>query len=740
MSIVKYKPGLELSPSLLTYLSRLTTSWVRQQVIVTKSPNGEAFWNGQKIFIPDLRFSETFSYLLDFPINFQFSFYSALTFHEAMHAKCASHEADTYDLEGLPEQRGSLGFFIYNLLEDGKIERIGLLKRKGSLIYSQLYRLNSYSNDHNWVIFDKFNFSTENECFIAHFLNQLFTIIKLGTNFLRTSTTEEKEILNQVLDVLPAVFKNPNPNSAVNGAISILDFLTEYFDENDSMSYAESLNEQFYRRTESIIEYEEDHDWDENQIQKTSFQFKFRAKGLDELIYNMFNRNEDKNFERNDEETDAQSSSGKQEKRTRKFDSSNGSKTGIAGKGSTKGKGKENGIYSGKNSNPFWYRPRLSNPLNRISSRREYEEYKNFTRRLHIGRAPYKTYIPEDDDFTSDYFDFDVFDNDCVINTEKTKWNNCKDLDEYIDVDLDEFNFDQLFKTAQATAYQFLKLAGIDIKKKNSGKERTHKIPIRGQKHGILDLTGHNLSQLLAGNQFIRKKDLPAKLKIDIDLVILVDLTGSMQVETRCDDRIGTRMEFANEATIVLALFLHKLTEDYHLPINFSIIGYSVDYSDNPTLQILKRFEDPYQTKRHSQAIYSWNPDGENCDARAIFEATNLLDMRNSKSNNKTIFFLSDGGGEANDYPVLEKIFEEFPNFERRGPKDFTDCIRYAKMKKISVYVFVMEAIDDKEHLNSSILEEFRRYYGENINIIGKISELIDSFAQNLHDIFKIRK
>ncbi|MFV2016327.1 MAG: hypothetical protein ACC656_12915, partial [Candidatus Heimdallarchaeota archaeon] len=329
---------------------------------------------------------------------------------------------------------------------------------------------------------------------------------------------------------------------------------------------------------------------------------------------------------------------------------------------------------------------------------------------------------------------------DSIIESDTTIWEYLSDnLEEIIDYNKENFDYDRLNKIARITANTFLKLAGINIKKKINSDTKIQKIIINGQKNGKLKLSGQNLSQLLAGNEFIKIKEIPAKLKIEIDLVILVDLTGSMGFETQCDGRIAERMEFANEATIVLTEFLEILASEYHLPIQYSIIGYSADYNEVPTLQVMKKFNELYQNKQHAEAIYSWVPDGENCDARAIYESTNLFDDIKSKSLNKTIFFLSDGGGEEKDYFVIDQITKEFPKFKQKGPKDLTDAINYASMKKVSVNVFMMEAINDFE-LNHETLDVFRKYYGQNVNIIGQLNELIDTFSSNLFEIFKLRR
>ena len=180
---------------------------------------------------------------------------------------------------------------------------------------------------------------------------------------------------------------------------------------------------------------------------------------------------------------------------------------------------------------------------------------------------------------------------------------------------------------------------------------------------------------------------------------------------------------------------MYILQNIYNLPISFSIIGYNAPNGSSPLLQIMKDFETPYLGKTHAQAIISWYPDGENCDARAIYESVQFLEHTTCQSKNKVIFFLSDGGGEAEDQKVINSIKSEYPNFIPNGPKDFSDTIRYASMKGIKTYVFNLESIPNS--LTSYDLKlAFNKYYGENILLVENLGDLTTIFSTCLLKIF----
>jgi hypothetical protein len=333
----------------------------------------------------------------------------------------------------------------------------------------------------------------------------------------------------------------------------------------------------------------------------------------------------------------------------------------------------------------------------------------------------------------------DTFGNDMVIDDTKTVFrNNFSEIeketfdfrvdDDFLDI------YDKLEVISLKSAMFFLKLAGINMKKKDG--VGNQKIVLTSQKNGKLQLNGNTLSQLLAGNKFIYNKEMPARINISIDLVILVDLTGSMEFEVHCDRRIGPRIDFVSEATIVLAKTLYILEHEFNLPINFSIIGYSAPDGSTPVLEIMKDFKNPFLGINHAKAILSWYPDGENCDARAIFESVKLLEKNKSTSTNKVIFFLSDGGGEEKDLTVINSIKEEFPNFQFSGPKDYSDAIKYANLKGIETCIFNLENLQNSENSNE-ILKAFKKYYGENISLIANLNDLIQVFSKSLLEIFK---
>lgn len=725
MSIKLYKPGLELSNQLLNYLRAMTGSWIRKKLNIIISKNNMAYWDGQIIYIPDIRLSDNFKFLTSYSLDYQFSFYSALTFHEALHSYCNSHIADTNALysnkDDIPEIYHPLISFIYNLLEDGRIERIGLYKRSGTLIFKQLFLLNSIVNGHNWKIYFQGteNSSLDNE-FIGHFLNQLFILNKLGLDYLEDFYDDNEEILvKKVQKILPDVFKSLNPNSSVIGAKKIFILLKPYILENEKNLNESYLNKIANHSTcKSNINSKEEIDSEYPNINFNDDLFENTL--LNPFTYNKSNKDSSKNNNGN------RFDNNNQDNRFEKTDEKNFKDSKVKLKNNYS---KSKKIITHK----YRFEEISSNLINNV----ENTEFLKFLR-----NNPKNEINSSKNLLLDDYEHFsDIFDNDSIIEIEKTHWINLSEnLDNYIE-NIDIFNelYEKLLLIAQATANTLLKLSGIDIKKRMSAESKNQKISLKAQKTGKLELTGNNLSQLIAGNQYIKTKEIPAKLKVDIDLIILVDLTGSMGFETLCDGRIGERMEFVNEATIILATYLDILASKYKLPINFSIIGYSTNENEEPTLQLMKSFDEPYQEKKHAQAIYSWFPDGENCDARAIYEAVNLFDTLKSKSRNKTIFFLSDGGGEERDFFVMKNILTEFPKFNQLGPKDFTDAIKYGILKKVTTFVFMMETINDAD-LNRETLFEFKKYYGEKVNIIGHLSDLIDSLSSNLYNIFKMRR
>ena len=261
------------------------------------------------------------------------------------------------------------------------------------------------------------------------------------------------------------------------------------------------------------------------------------------------------------------------------------------------------------------------------------------------------------DDVVTEYLD--TFGNNMSVPDVETIFENVyENLDNYKSDYIEQIDFkisyDRLSLIAIKTANYFLELAGINLQKKDG--VGNQKIIIGGQNSGKLELSGNSLSQLLAGNKYIYKKEMPAKINISLDLIVLIDLTGSMEFQVHCDGRNGFRLDFVNEATIILAETLHILQNIYKLPITYSIIGYNAPNGSQPVLKVIKSFQSPYLGIQHAESIMSLYPDGENCDARAIYESVKLLIENRYRSENKVIFFLSDGGGEQSDETVIKKI------------------------------------------------------------------------------------
>ena len=183
-----FRHALPLDNNLIKYLTAMTSSWSRKKLIVCKSENGLAFWNGLFIGIPDFRYSH-YSFVVDYPLDQQFSFYSAVTFHESMHARFGSHKADKRLLMNNPKISPAfknLSLFVANLIEDGRIERLGLVKRDGSVIHHQLYRFNVLISESNWNLYSLKKFTNEFDEFLNHLINQLYDLVLLGKDLLNS--------------------------------------------------------------------------------------------------------------------------------------------------------------------------------------------------------------------------------------------------------------------------------------------------------------------------------------------------------------------------------------------------------------------------------------------------------------------------------------------------------------------------------------------------------------------------
>ena len=719
--------ALPLDSNLITYLTAMTSSWARKKIPIQISENGLAYWNGFYIAIPDFRYS-TYTFAMDHPLEQQFSFYSALAFHESMHAKFGSHTADKKKLLDhpiIPTNLKNLSLFINNVIEDGRIERLGLIKRERSVIHHQLYRFNILLSESNWANFGKIEFSNDFDKFFNHLINQLFDLTLLGKDLLKDySNDTEQHILDKMLPILTKVFRSYDPNESIEATIKIFELFHEFTSNNNA-----ELKNIHVPKYENHCGHQQSYG---NQNGEFNFEFdlnSFNLESLKDFLDNPFSDLFDKEEGSNDDETDNYSN---------EFQSSDRSKSKFSYKKRKKkhknnGQGKED---DNENSSGRKKSTRQLRAIPKTSFSKENSAYVSFVKHsLNNNSYDFST------DEESEYCEYiDTFGNDMAVDEEETVFKyTFKDVDtianDYYGENF-QVTYERLENIAQRTADYFLQLAGINVKKKDG--VGNQKIILSSQKDGILKLNGNTLSQLLAGNKFIYNKEMPAKINISLDLVILVDLTGSMEAQVYCDGRSGQRIEFINEATIILAETFHILQHVYNLPLNYSIIGYSAPNGSTSVLEIMKGFSDDYQGKKHAKAIMSWNPNGENCDARAIYESVKLLEKNNSLAMNKVIFFLSDGGGEETDDFVKHKIKLEFPNFQFTGPKDYTDAIKYALINGIKTYVFNLEQFQNSTN-SYDIINAFRRYYGENISLVENLGDIMEIFTKCLLEIFKKR-
>lgn len=718
--------ALALDNSLIEYLSAMTCSWSRKKLPIFLSDNGLAFWNGFFIGIPDFRYSH-YSFVIDYPLDQQFSFYSALTFHESMHAKFGSHKADKKLLLNnplIPMPFKNFSFFIANLIEDGRIERLGLVKREGSVIHHQLFRFNLLTAESNWKLFSAKKFDNDFDKFLNHLLNQLYDLVLLGNDFINEFINREEELMiNEMKEQLKLVFTSYDPNSSLRATIKFFqllnDILTKEGLSNQNLKLPVFPNHCQFNNVNQTKSSEE-----EIQFSNPEFNLEKLKDFLNNPFSNLFSSNESDND---------QSLLNNEKDEHSAFDDS-------VEESNTEKEGRE------KRRTTFAKKPikNISNKKKRqhrlIPKTSTIKEKLAFTQFLTLSNSNQTVSFQNLEDESFDEY-IDTFGNDMVIEENETEFRYIfNDLESSINDDygIEEFEdlYDRLELISSKTAQYFLQLAGINIKKKDE--VGNQKIILTSQKDGKLQLTGNTLSQLLAGNRYIYNKEMPAKINISLDLVILVDLTGSMEFQVHCDGRTASRSEFVNEATIILANTLKILEERYNLPISYSIIGYSAPDGSTPVLEILKDFDSLNTGKQHAKAILNWYPNGENCDARAIYESVKLLENHNSSNKNKVIFFLSDGGGEGSDYKVKNLIKEEYPNFQFIGPKDFTDTIRYAFIKGIATYVFNLEQFQNS--INSfDVIQAFKKYYGENISLVADLGDLIQIFTKCLLEIFRQR-
>ncbi len=709
--------ALGLDDNLLSYLTDMTVSWTRKKLPIQRSTNGLAFWNGVFIGIPDLR-NSSYSFVLDHSIEKQFSFYSALTFHESMHAKFLSHFANKQLLSNNPAIPSSLlnfSFFIHNIIEDGRIERLGLIKRVGSVIHNQLYSFNVLTSEFNWKRYHELEFVNSFDEFINHIINQLFDLILLGRQFLTNFLNKDEEsIINEMNQILKtSVFPSQDPNASIKATIRFFEILNCYFANNDYESQQMQLptyqnhcdnntspNYFDKKELEQILEREFDlsdlHDFFDNPFSD---------------LFDNFEDSEDDDIKVSDDDI---------------FDKSKVSNKSNKNKDHKRSSSDSNCELTNQHSITKQPKKNSARIIPKLSKSKENLAYSKFVE--HSSKGKQFDNLAIDEDETYDYID--TFGNDMNISDVDTEfkysYNNLEEMfNDYLDEEEFKESYDRLLLIAKKTANFFLKLAGMNLKKKDGFGNQ--KIVIGSQKSGKLLLTGKSLSQLLAGNRFIYNKEMPARINITLDLVILVDLTGSMEFQVNCDGRTGCRIEFVNEATIILAETLNILQTNFNLPISFTIIGYNAPDSSTPLLDIIKGFETQYLGKSHAKAILGWYPDGENCDARAIYESVKLLEKNVSKSENKVIFFLSDGGGEAKDQKVIDSILEEYPNFNVNGPKDYTDAIRYANVKGIKTYIINLESFNNAIN-NYDIKLAFNKYYGENVQLVENLNDLISVF------------
>lgn len=724
--------ALPLDSNLISYLTAMTSSWARKKIPIHISDNGLAYWNGRNIAIPDFRYS-AYNFAIDYPLEQQFSFYSALTFHESMHAKFGSHTAEKRKLLNhpiIPPNLKNLSLFILNVIEDGRIERLGLIKREKSVIHHQLYRFNFLLSESNWINFRSIEFINDFDKFFNHLINQLFDLTLLGKDFLKNYFNNiEQHVLRLMIPILSDVFRSYDPNESIEATIKFFEIFHELSTENNTdlqdihvPSYESHCGHQ---PNNGILNEESKFEFDPNSI---------NFDDLREFLDNPFSDLSDEEETCKDEANENYSTDVDSSKRS-KLKYRNRKKSKKQGKSRKSGDkiGSSQDVQNSSDGKRKKHRVRII-PKNSFS--KENMAYDTFVKH---SLKNYSQDISNNEE--SEYCEYiDTFGNDMTVDDENTIFNNTyKDIETLADEFYDEHfqeTYDKLETIAQRTANYFLQLAGINVKKKDG--VGNQKIVLSSQKDGNLKLNGNTLSQLLAGNKYIYNKEMPAKINISLDLVILVDLTGSMEAQVYCDERSGQRIEFVNEATVILAETFHILKDIYNLPLNYSIIGYSAPNGSTPVLEIMKGFSDDYHGKTHAKAIMSWYPDGENCDARAIFESVKLLEKNDSLATNKVIFFLSDGGGEDSDNLVKQKIKFEYPNFQFTGPKDYTDAIRYALANGIKTYVFNLEQFQSSTN-NYDMMNAFRRYYGENISLIENLSDIMEIFTKCLLEIFKKR-
>lgn len=727
-----FKPSLGLSERLRKHLEGMTGSWVRKRLPVKVSEQKAAYWDGSTIHIPDLRDS-SYTFLLGSPTNLQFSYYCGLTFHEACHYLCRSHKADLDKaLQDIPPTWHNLVQFLYNILEDGRVERFGLYRREGSSIYHSLFRLNFVTNSYNFQSWKDLHHEDGFTNDLNHFMAQLFALSKLGSSFVHPFHSEiEKEWVEEANRLLPEVLGSTIPDKSVEGAVKLFSLIEPHLPPQPTGGMGEMI-EQYNDLTHSPNKQEtsecteSETSWPQKRIEDQHF--------LRDPFQTLFRQDIKEKGKKN-------ISSGKHSHKARR---KRKRKLGDKEEGRNhESLEKQDGQTNGMTSDKIKTERRTTDPIDRESfglirwttalTQLEMRSFFHFAKRSHEELKMVRSDADEE-------FYFEEFLNDEEVTTDQTDWVNLREGFDHCE---DEWRSQaqetlrEVKPVVERTTKLFLKLAGLDSQARaGRGIQRTS---LRSQRTGEVEMRSSTLSQMIAGSPYVRKKELPAKIKLAIDLAIMVDVTGSMWNETQCGERSGTRLEFASETAMILAEVLDTLKSLYHLPIRFMVVGYAARDDFTPTLEVVKSFEDPWdlQCIHH---LTSWGPQGENCDARALYEVTKKLEgLPHLTENKQVIFFMSDGGGEGTDNPTLEKIQEDNPFFRSTGPRPYTDVIRWAKAKKIITDVFMIEAIDDEDS-KADMRKALQVFYTENVEIIQNFDQLSEAFAFRLVEALRIHR
>ena len=441
----------------------MTSSWARKKIPIQTSENGLAYWNGHYIAIPDFRYS-TYNFAMDHPLEQQFSFYSALAFHESMHAKFGSHTADKKKLLNhpiIPSNLKKLSLFIHNVIEDGRIERLGLIKREKSVIHHQLYRFNVLLSESNWVNYGKIEFTNDFDKFFNHLINQLFDFTLLGKDFLKIYINDtEQHILNLMIPILSNVFVSYDPNESIEATIKLFEIFHELSTDNNTElqnihvpSYENHcVHQENIRNQNEVLNF----DFDPN-----SFNLADLRDFLDNPFSDLFNEEENST----DDETENNSDDYQNYDRLNsKFRNKKGNKKYM------KNQQNENESFDNtlenQNSSGGKKIKRQLRIIPKTSFSKESSAYDTFLKHSLNKNSQDVSNIDE-----SEYCEYiDTFGNNMAVDGEDTIFNfSYKDVEnlaeEFYD---DEFqdNYDRLETIAQRTANYFLQLAGINVKKK----------------------------------------------------------------------------------------------------------------------------------------------------------------------------------------------------------------------------------------------------------------------------------